>query len=639
MRQKSRRRRGFVRRSAHALTAALAATVVLLAAPVGQQLAEACGCKKPAIRRCSPSLTMWKWCKRVYRTDEPVVLDFSWLGVLNPPCPPGVICIPCPPEVSTDVFFNVTPISGGPTTAFGAMTVTFVDGVISADTITITPDGGLPWTPGIYNVEGVIDVTLADGTVIAAVGDTCICIVEPSDADPMLPRLDLENITPDGPGGTQVHPGDAQSNTYVITNNRAVPCTVDLIGQNDQRGGVPGVIPSGAVIVDPFSFADPGPGDDYPIAFDINVPDPCLPLPALPQLATNSFDIMPPLVIDPFSSVQFDVHSRGWQLCETGSGCEQVLEGSVRWTDGQFNQICVGGVTISNSAVPPAYDCPDSGATVLWQPADFGGNPVLRGQANPRPTGNYVMDYLFNPPQILIDGQPFPVQLQISPATTDTCRVTAVVQFPAPEVPMPIDFFFAIDNFGAFPAQVLGDDGPPSFMPGLPTGFDHIAPTAKTALIIDENGDGVEDSMLMNLVQLQGEVVCDPSNLNDHGQVLDLTNAFYAHNPGFGFNTMVIQGQTVVNPCFGPAPKGTGTGVAPAELHFSIDIRSFAGGFPPNTCICDCDASGTLNIDDIDCFVAAFLGGDLALADCDHNGVINIDDIDCFVACFLAGCP
>ncbi|MEQ8771085.1 MAG: hypothetical protein RIB60_11325 [Phycisphaerales bacterium] len=53
----------------------------------------------------------------------------------------------------------------------------------------------------------------------------------------------------------------------------------------------------------------------------------------------------------------------------------------------------------------------------------------------------------------------------------------------------------------------------------------------------------------------------------------------------------------------------------------------------------DCDANGTLNIDDIDCFVAAFLGGDLAGADCDGNGTLNIDDIDCFVASFLAGCP
>ncbi len=56
-------------------------------------------------------------------------------------------------------------------------------------------------------------------------------------------------------------------------------------------------------------------------------------------------------------------------------------------------------------------------------------------------------------------------------------------------------------------------------------------------------------------------------------------------------------------------------------------------------CPADCVPDGVLNVDDIDCFVAAFLGGDLSNADCDGNGTLNLDDIDCFVASFLAGCP
>ncbi len=56
-------------------------------------------------------------------------------------------------------------------------------------------------------------------------------------------------------------------------------------------------------------------------------------------------------------------------------------------------------------------------------------------------------------------------------------------------------------------------------------------------------------------------------------------------------------------------------------------------------CPADCDGSGVLNFDDIDCFVAGFLGSDLATADCDGSGVLNFDDIDCFVDSFLAGCP
>ncbi|MEQ8768967.1 MAG: hypothetical protein RIB60_00505 [Phycisphaerales bacterium] len=56
-------------------------------------------------------------------------------------------------------------------------------------------------------------------------------------------------------------------------------------------------------------------------------------------------------------------------------------------------------------------------------------------------------------------------------------------------------------------------------------------------------------------------------------------------------------------------------------------------------CFADCDDSGALNLDDVDCFVAGFLAVDLPTADCDGNGVINLDDLDCFVAQFLGGCP
>ncbi len=60
---------------------------------------------------------------------------------------------------------------------------------------------------------------------------------------------------------------------------------------------------------------------------------------------------------------------------------------------------------------------------------------------------------------------------------------------------------------------------------------------------------------------------------------------------------------------------------------------------PPTTTACpaDCDANGTLNFDDIDCFVGGFLGG-FNTADCDSNGSLNLDDMDCFVAGFLGGC-
>ncbi|MEQ8768962.1 MAG: matrixin family metalloprotease [Phycisphaerales bacterium] len=62
----------------------------------------------------------------------------------------------------------------------------------------------------------------------------------------------------------------------------------------------------------------------------------------------------------------------------------------------------------------------------------------------------------------------------------------------------------------------------------------------------------------------------------------------------------------------------------------------FSGGA---VCLADCDGNGALNVDDVDCWVAGFLAGDLGVADCDGNGSLNVDDVDCFVAAFLAGCP
>ncbi|GJM19800.1 MAG: hypothetical protein DHS20C14_20130 [Phycisphaeraceae bacterium] len=630
MRTGHARRRGFIRRSSHAISAALAATIILLAAPIGQRVAEACGCKKPVIRQCSPTVAMWKHTKRVWLPTDVVKIDFSWRAAINPPCPPGVICLPCPPITSASATFVMTPLAGGAPVSTLTMPIVVVDGVADDDCAFLTPTAGFPWIIGRYRVTATVDVVLADGTIITARGDTVVCIVDPAPGNPSLPRLDLENITLTG--DELAHPGDPQTNRYRITNNDpAESVTIDLEGRNQQTAGIPLITPGAGPPMNPFSFSTPGDGDDYPISFV----DPCILLPPDPNTFTNAVDtlLLPPIL--PGETVIIDVYSRGFQLCETGSGCEQVVLVDGLFSDGTTVEQCASGITLSDTAVPPAYACPDSGAVVLWTPDVFGGNPVLRANAQPRPAANYQLDYLIQPPQLFIDGNPAPVQIELGAATTDTCRITYIVPILPEPFPIPVDFFFPIDNFGGFPAQILGSIDP-GFLPNMPVGFDDVAPTTKNMLIIDENGDGVEDSVVMNLVQVQAEFVCDPNNLNDPGQILDLTNSFFSAFPGAGSNTMVIEGQTAINPCF---TKGVGAGLPVGELHITVDIRSFAGGFPAPPCFCDCDGNGVLNVDDVDCLVTGFIGGDLAAADCDGNGTLNIDDIDCFVACFLAGCP
>lgn len=84
----------------------------------------------------------------------------------------------------------------------------------------------------------------------------------------------------------------------------------------------------------------------------------------------------------------------------------------------------------------------------------------------------------------------------------------------------------------------------------------------------------------------------------------------------------------------GTADTGVDDGVNPVV---DIGAAEFQGTTVP--CFADCDDNGSLNVDDIDCYVAAFFASDLTLADCDGNGSLNVDDIDCFVASFLGGCP
>ena len=69
----------------------------------------------------------------------------------------------------------------------------------------------------------------------------------------------------------------------------------------------------------------------------------------------------------------------------------------------------------------------------------------------------------------------------------------------------------------------------------------------------------------------------------------------------------------------------------------SLTIAGSGAASP--ACAGDCDFNGTLNLDDIDCFVGGFLSSDLVTSDCDGNGALNLDDVDCFATSFLAGCP
>ncbi len=57
----------------------------------------------------------------------------------------------------------------------------------------------------------------------------------------------------------------------------------------------------------------------------------------------------------------------------------------------------------------------------------------------------------------------------------------------------------------------------------------------------------------------------------------------------------------------------------------------------PESCYADCDASGTLDVNDYICFQTKFALGD-PYADCDGDGIRNVNDYVCFQTKFALGC-
>lgn len=67
------------------------------------------------------------------------------------------------------------------------------------------------------------------------------------------------------------------------------------------------------------------------------------------------------------------------------------------------------------------------------------------------------------------------------------------------------------------------------------------------------------------------------------------------------------------------------------------DLRIVEASCGPGCSAADLNADGDIDLDDVDAFVGAFLGGSLG-ADVDGNGSLDLDDVDAFVAAFLLGC-
>lgn len=231
-----------------------------------------------------------------------------------------------------------------------------------------------PGPPRFCTVRGSVTVTCGTGAqqmIVTALGDTTVCLVEPSLNDPDAPRLDLRHAA----GSDEVvlvHAGDQGGFRYEIVNNDlddTFEGEITIRTSNSSR--LPRSAPSGNSRNGTFAISAPVEGDDPPIVFEDDLDaNGCVPLPMDPLSAINP-TITRRIVVDPGETLEIPAFSRSWGMCADGSCAEitVVVEGRYRGdnADDPRTIACIGSVIAVDTTQPPNYSWSDSGATSAGQ--------------------------------------------------------------------------------------------------------------------------------------------------------------------------------------------------------------------------------------------------------------------------------
>ncbi|MDZ4831423.1 MAG: hypothetical protein SGJ09_14650 [Phycisphaerae bacterium] len=283
----------------------------------------------------------------------------------------------CAAPVQTTISLSIA--CAPPPGAGGSITIpTPVPGIYPVLVPVIIPAG----PPRICSVAGIATTTWADGVTTSGLGDTKFCIVEPSPTNPVIPRLEMERLTP---GVQLAHPGDQRVHLYRFTNNdpvESVSINLNADSQNTAKLGTSTgfAVGSGQGL---FSLSDPAAGDNFPIGWleDLGS-DGCLALPSDP-MAFDIPHILKAISLVPGETRIVGVAQRSWPMCACGSSCEHRIDVTGTWTDGSPALACAGAGLVVDCSVPPDFDCDDGGAAgqVLvaapWQFVESVQNPAF----------------------------------------------------------------------------------------------------------------------------------------------------------------------------------------------------------------------------------------------------------------------
>ncbi|MEL7472138.1 MAG: GC-type dockerin domain-anchored protein [Planctomycetota bacterium] len=617
-----------------ATLAAAGGLLLTLAAP---PQAEGCGGTPPP-PRCAYNVTFAK--------AAPGTLPLTGGGTFILPTavflalPPGIPPCPVGPYSAT-ITINLN--CAVPGNGFGTVTVPVTPGF----NIINVPVTVAPGPPRLCNVVGTASVAFINGVTVSQTADQVICIVDPAPGMPGTPRLDLQHLSPEIQAQ---HPGDQSLYEYTITNNDPTETWTGIIeARMNNVAGLPAA--TGPVAMPnqgPYALADPGPGDDYPIAFPSGL-DPlgCVPLPPDPQNSTDT-TIAQALTLLPGETQVVEIYARSWGMCADGSCGEMTVVADGLYTDGTNALACTGSALLLDASQPPQFAWPDSGAVAQLCPPDpF--NPFLPVFATPDPFGAYEFAFigeqaqLFAPP--LPTGlPPFQYEAQCLGRVDEYGRIIQHFREPTGGPLFPVDSFFDVAYQIEMPPLAPADIQLPLIqpIPGAPFGFDNVAPVAMGTAEVDENGDFTVDSFFDITYQISG-IAHDTAGQSWPVEFLGLNlNAF---GPGF-------QGQAQMRIL---APPG-GPDIERVEiLH---DFRGFArpgGSTGPcspaditTTGACTPGAfDGVVDLSDFACYLNLWAANNPiaditptgACSPVNPDGTVDLSDFSCYLSLWSLGCP
>jgi hypothetical protein len=510
----------------------------------------------------------------------------------------------CAPPPSTGGVFGPFPIVAGP----------------QAIPIVIPIPAG---PPRICLLAITSTVTTPTGATLTMTADQTVCIVDPSPADPSLPRLDMTLLTPDI---ESTHPGSQAVSTYRITNNDPnEDWSGDFTADSRNVAGLPaagGTPPAPGDGV--HAVSDPGIGDNFPIGFleDLD-PAGCLPLPPDPLTFAPPL-ISKPIVVPAGTSVDVDVYRRSWGMCANGSCSESTALVDGLFDDGTDGFACAGVSHVLDTSVPPSYDWLDSGAAsqVFFDPFT---PDALALTHRPSPFDELWINEIIDPASFGfgVNGdppQPIPADFFSYPLDENYGRQQ-----------IQVDGFYQIDSFFDVTYQIdyVGSPASPQGvfqteiiamgLTGGPTGFQNESPGGMGQLAIQglDSGGQPFDSTLELTKQLSAYAFLD------NGEILPLQIFNPTMTPIPGTGSMHVQYQATL--AGGPPTASI------LSLQLFDDTRGFAFSIPPGgPCDGDVNADNTVDVNDLS-YVLFRLGnsGPPGTVDGDANddGVVDVNDL------------